>query len=419
MKQILKISGFAAFLAFAVIISVPKTYAQDDPKLIEKYSLFSEYHKNKDYVSAVPYGWEVLQMDPQKFHKWIYFKMEDALWYLHDSSDIAADEKKAIEDSMINFYNMAIQYYPDQGGYFQARKAFVMESWLGSSPDNVIKEYETAISYNADISTYYYHRLGQLYKANMESNEEYKGKALDLYSGLAEKEPDNPQWNEELTNLVDNIDELVAIQKKAWELDKENLQKAWKYASMAIKANMFSDAIVPLEFLVSKTDNGINYWTRLAEAYQKTEQLSKAEDAYKKLIQLEPDNKNHYLNLGILFKDKGQLSAARIQYQKASDIGGNWGLPVFYEGLLYEQAARGCAFDLEAKKVYQLAVDTYRRAKSLDPSVAGQADDRVKALSSSLPTQEEWFFLGIKEGTTVPINGSCYSWIGKSIVARY
>ena len=48
----------------------------DSMKLLEKYSLFSEYQKNKDYASAVPFGWEVLQLDPARFKKWIYYKMD-------------------------------------------------------------------------------------------------------------------------------------------------------------------------------------------------------------------------------------------------------------------------------------------------------------------------------------------------------
>ena len=75
----------------------------------------------------------------------------------------------------------------------------------------------------------------------------------------------------------------------------------------------------------------------------------KAENAVKKLIQIDPENKVHYLNLGILYKDKGQLAAARTQYQKASDVGKGWGQAIFYEGLLYEQAARSCEFNFETK----------------------------------------------------------------------
>jgi tetratricopeptide (TPR) repeat protein len=153
----------------------------------------------------------------------------------------------------------------------------------------------------------------------------------------------------------------------------------------------------------------------LATAYQKTDQIKKAEEAYKKLIQLEPTNKNHYLNLGITYKDEGQLAAARTQFEKASQVGNGWGYAVYNEGLLYEDAARGCGtFDFNAKMVYQLAVDTYKRAKSMDNTAPG-AQERITALAASVPTQEDYFFRGYKSGQTIPITGDCYSWIGKSI----
>ena len=56
--------------------------------------------------------------------------MEDCLWYHHDSSAVSPEEVKAVEDSILNFYDMAIKYFPDAMAYFQVRKAFVSESWL-------------------------------------------------------------------------------------------------------------------------------------------------------------------------------------------------------------------------------------------------------------------------------------------------
>src|SRR4030066_2224609 len=101
----------------------------DSMETLKLYSLFSEYHKNKDFGSALPYGWQVLACDKAKFAKWIYYKMEDCLWHLHDSSVVSPEEVKAIEDSILNFYNVAIQYFPDAMAYFQVRKAFVAETW--------------------------------------------------------------------------------------------------------------------------------------------------------------------------------------------------------------------------------------------------------------------------------------------------
>jgi len=414
LKHKMKILSIILFLFSA---SLFPSFAQnpcDSLKILETYSLFSEYHKNKDYKSALPYGWQVLECNKQKFAKWIYYKMEDCLWYLHDSSDIAEEEKIAIQDSMISFYDMALANYPDAKGYFQARKAFVSELWLGVDANEVIKEYETAFQYDPNLSTYYHHRLGQLYKANMSESNYYEQKALDLYSMLCDKEPENPIYCAELENLVPNIDDLVKVLKKAWELDVENQEKAWKYATTAMKANLYQEAIIPLEFLVGKNPESSSYLTPLATAYHRTEQLDKAESTYKKLIQLEPEKKDHYLNLGIVYKDKNQLSSARTQFEKASEVGDGWGLPIYYIGNLYEQAARSCGFEFEDKLVYLLAVDTYRKAKNMDPTVT-QAQERISALSTSVPSQEDYFFRKLKSGQSIAITGSCYGWIGRSI----
>src|SRR5690606_25137462 len=137
-------------------------------KVLENYSLFSEYHKNKDCVSALPYGWQVLECNKTKFAKWIYYKMEECLWSLHDSSDISEAEVQSIEDTIITFYDMAVEHYPDAAGYFLVRKAFVAETWLNQDAEQLINLYETAFQPDSSSSSYYWHRLGPLYKANID-----------------------------------------------------------------------------------------------------------------------------------------------------------------------------------------------------------------------------------------------------------
>lgn len=404
---------------FAVLILVSfffsgQASAQVPDSLKKIYSLFSEYHKNKDYHSALPYGWDIIKYAPEAFSKWIFYKMEDCLWYLHDSSKISPEELKAINDTILYFYDQAIKYRPEDKGYFQVRKAFVAETWVKLPADEVIKQYELAFEWKPDLSNYYYNRLGQLYKANMNDENDYKLKALDLFSFLSEREPANTQWVQELESLVDNIDELVVITRKNWEANKDDLSRAWKYASTAIRARDFKEAIIPLEFLVSKSPETINYWNQLANAYQKTDRLNDAERAYKKLIELEPDKKEHNLNLGLVYKEQNKFSAARSEFQKANEKGGGWGLAVYYEGLLYEASARACEFNFETKLVYLLAQNTYRRALNMDPTLT-DAQERISALASSVPTKEDYFFRGLKSGQTLQITGSCFGWIGRSV----
>jgi TPR repeat len=421
LKRLIKISNLLTFLLILINQSsfsktVDFNYAQvDSMQLLAQYSLFAEYYKNKDYKSAIPYGWNVIKMNPEKFSNWIYYKMENAYWYEHDSTNISDTEKKQIADTLLTLYNDAAKYHPEDKGYFEVRKAYVEQKWLNENAETVINDYQQAFKDNPKLPSYYYDQLGQLYKANMSSGNDYRQKAVDLYSMLSDKEPNNDLWPDRLQNLVKNISDLVPILKNEWEKDKNNPSKAWKYASMAIQAKMYNDAIPPLEFLVQQSPKTVNYWEQLAEVYRKTNQNDKAADAYKKLIVIDPKNKNHYLNLGIIYSDEGKYSDARDYYLKASQVGNGWALPIYYEGLLYEQSATKCnKFDFNAKLVYQLALDTYRKAKNMDPSLT-QADDRIKALASSVPTKEDYFFRGLKPGQSVKITGDCYTWIDRSI----
>ena len=81
MKNVIKISAvtFLTILLFSsnCFSRTPIVADKSDSlKILEKYSLFSEYYKNKDYESALTFGWIVMEMDPAKFSKWIYKKMD-------------------------------------------------------------------------------------------------------------------------------------------------------------------------------------------------------------------------------------------------------------------------------------------------------------------------------------------------------
>ena len=383
----------------------------DSMQILTDYSLFSEYYKNKDYISALPYGWKVLEADPAKFSKWIYFKMEDCLWSLHDSSSTDPELVKSIQDTIIYFYDLAIKYDSQEKGYFAVRKAYVSEIWLTLPAETVIPEYEQALAWQPELSSFYYDRLGQLYKNSDDGENGYKLKALDIYNTLSDREPDNETWNTRKKDLVENIDELLKIVKTTWEKDKTNPKKAKELASVAIQASVFKEAVEPLEFLVSQEPDNVGYLAQLASSYQKIDNLNEAEKTYKKIISLQPDNKDNYFNLGIIYKDMGKYAQSRSEFLNASEKGGNWALPIYYEAYLYEQSASNCE-DFDKKVVYLLSYQTYKKALAMDGTLE-QARDRINALSGVIPTKEDYFFRGLKSGDVLKI--TCVGWIGRSV----
>lgn len=409
--------AFSLNSVFAGNMKVNFTKA-DSVNLLAEFSLFYEYYKNKDYQSAIDHGWKVINTNPKNFLQYKPFKkMEEILWFFHDSLAKTDAEKEKIADTTLYLYEKAIFYGEKEVGYFLGKKAYVMESWKSFPPEEVIAAYEYAISKDPKINNFYKDRLGLLYAKYDNETNGYKLKALDLYSKLTEEEPNNEVWLQRIDALASNPDELIDVRRKAWELDKENLSKAYSYAETCYKFQNYEKAIIPYEFLTQKAPDVSNYWRKLASVYNKLDKFSNAIAAYKKLIELEPENRDNYLNLGQIYYKMGQLSTARTYYIKAAQVSPEpWDLPYYYEAQLYEQAARNCGFEFMDKCVYQLAVDTYRKALSIGGSASANARERIQALANSVPQKEDYFFRKLKSGMQIKIEGSCYGWIGKSII---
>ena len=394
----------------------------DSVNIMVEASLFFEAYKNKQFdFWTMDHGFKLLNNKPDAFPQFKpYKKMDKLIWAMYnDTTGKFTDEEKAVlADTILYLYDMAVKYDTANAGNYLVERAYVMEVWRNEPVEKVIEAYEYAFNsgYRYPNESYYKDRLGKLYAKNASDENDYKMKALDLYSALSEREPDNAVWISRIENLAESQDELVDITKKAWDIDKENIEKAWKYASMCIKTKKFDKATEPLTYLVEKSPDVVNYWRELARAYNKMDETDKAINAYKKLIELEPDNKVNYVNLAIIYQKHGQLPVARTYLLKAMKKDPNWDYPYWIEGQIYETAARDCGkMEFIDKCVYQLAIDKYKKAAKLGGSYALQASERAKVLKNSAPSEEDYFFRNLKSGDKVKIEGKCYDWINREI----
>ncbi len=429
MKKTIVLLSFALTLLFVAPVKELKAEnyllkneiaASDSMNLMAEFSLFYEYYKNKDYKSALPYALDIIKRNPKPFLRYHPFsKMADMCWFMHDSVATSPQEKLAYADTLIYALNQGMKYVKDSVKLsdFHKIEGVVYETWYTPSKvDSAIHHYEIALALNPNLEDYYKDRLGLLYIKLSENDDSYKMKALQLYSAMSEKEPSNPTWIKRIEGLADNIDELVDITKKAWDLDKNNTEKAWKYASLCIKAEEYEKAVEPLQFLIKKSPEVVNYRVELARAYTKLEKFHDALKEYKELIKLDPKNRDYYVNTAIIYKDMDQLSVARSYLEKAMKVDPKWDYPHYVLGTIYEQAARACKFDFNAKLVYLLARNEYRKAVSLKGTYASVAAERVAALKDSVPQKEDYFFRKLKSGDKVKVAGQCFGWIKRSVI---
>ena len=100
--------------------------------------------------------------------------------------------------------------------------------------------------------------------------------------------------------------------------------------------------------------------------------------------------------------------------KKAAELRPDWGEPHLLIGNIYIQNAKKCGDAFKTKCAYIAAVDKYRKAKSIDPSIAGKADEKISKYNSTRPDKENAFMQGKKEGDTISL--PC---IGTSVKLRF
>ncbi|HET55764.1 MAG TPA: hypothetical protein ENN33_11170, partial [Ignavibacteria bacterium] len=161
-------------LAIFMTLTALNSYAQSQ-ELMAEFSLFFEYHKNNDFTSALPHGWNVIHENPEPFIRYkIFTRMEEALFFMHDSIATTDEEKLQIADTTLFLYEKAIQFEADKKAYFLARKAFVIENWTNRPVEDAISAYEEALIADPNLDTFYQDRLGVLYARESTDENGYK-----------------------------------------------------------------------------------------------------------------------------------------------------------------------------------------------------------------------------------------------------
>ncbi len=402
-----------------------KIYADtgDSVNVMMEASLFFEAYKNKQYEKwTIDKGFNIINAKPDFMPKYkVYKKLDKVIWKVYNDSSSTEELKAELADTILYFYDRAVEYDSENEGNYLIRRGFILNKWREEPLEVAIESYEKGFATGKEITNeiFYLSQLGDLFRGNMDENPDYQMKALDIFMKLSDLEPENGRWPGIVGSLAEDEEQMQEFMQKAWYADKQSPEKAWKFARTCKRNGDYASAIEPLSFLTNNNPEVINYWNELARAYQKNDQTDMAISSYKKLINLQPENRDSYFNLALLYKDMDQYSVSRNYLRKAAKASPGWDYPLYIEANLYESAARDCGFEFEDKCAYKLAQDTYRRVASMGGEHGSAARERVGALSNSVPTKEDYFFRKKKNGDTIKVSGKCYGWIGKSITVSY
>lgn len=155
-----------------------------------------------------------------------------------------------------------------------------------------------------------------------------------------------------------------------------------------------------------------------ASQLQQEGNYDKALDRYKECLKSDQSDEAkaqvYYSIASIYLYRKNSPSAAVRNARKAANLDGDWGRPYLLIGDSYAKMGRNCD-DWTSRLAILAAMEKYRYAKSIDSSVAEDADKRLNQYYSSMPEQQEGFMRGVDEGQEVRVGCG----IGETVTVRF
>ena len=152
---------------------------------------------------------------------------------------------------------------------------------------------------------------------------------------------------------------------------------------------------------------------------QKEGNYEQAVERYKEALETEEDPEiqaQYYYSIAYIqtwqFK---QYQTARTNARKAASLKSGWGKPYLLIGDMYASTSASCGKDGYTRGLAVIAaIDKYAYAKSIDPEIASEANQKIGRIRGSVPPKDEVFMRGM-DGKT----DTCKCWIGETVKVRY
>ncbi len=404
----------------------------DTNKTLDYLSLYMEFYSHEDYKEAIPY-WRYVYRNAPGFHDAVYsngIKMYKAFIDTTPEGPV----REALIDTLFSIYDKRIECF-GRRGYNLGRKAYDMMKYRPTDVPAIRELLNESIAASGTEAEYFllepYIRLNaRLYLRKELSREDMLAKYAEV-ANIVEVNK-NSRYGQYYTQSMDrivaylteigllNCTTLVPFYSEAYTKNPDN-QELWEKAFNTLKGcNNCNDTIVEMfaRFFeatsspavaikladcyvdAGKTGKGIFYIDKAIETLEDPEQ--KADLAYKAAL--------------IYYAKVKNFPKAREYCYKALKYRPDWGKPYLLIGNLYASSGKLCGpgTGWESQVVIWPAMDKWIKAKTVDPSVADEANKQIKKYHQYMPKFEEIFARGYQLGATYKVN----CWIQETTTIR-
>jgi len=291
-----------------------------------------------------------------------------AVWQFQNKQ-MEAEEARNIHDKLNEIANHNIDNNKEYSAYYQqARDA--MNASFAQIEDDIFD------------CAYFKNKLEPEYRAKSDETEVLKYVYNTLISrGCPEEDA--------LVQEVKERYEKIAAEENAAKLALYYEENPGDHGIALFKDGKYNEALNKFEQGIAKEKAGGNDSEKLANYY--------------------------FYMASIEFRQLNRYSSARENARTAAKYKPGWGQPYMLIGDMYAQTSNSCGNDaFDATLAILAAVDKWSYAKSIDSSVAGDANSKIGRYSNYYPDKGEAFMRKVNEGDTVTV--PC--WIGEQVKVR-
>jgi tetratricopeptide (TPR) repeat protein len=151
---------------------------------------------------------------------------------------------------------------------------------------------------------------------------EVAGKAIEQYKEIYRLDPSDTEsalWLTRLYRLRNEHDKAEAVLRGILKDDPENEPAVEQLTQLLLDQGKSADAVALLEGMTNRAPSAA-LLDLLGDAYTQTKDLPKAEQAYRKAVELDPSELSHQRGLAQTLMSEEKFSDALAVYQKLADL---------------------------------------------------------------------------------------------------
>ena len=409
---------------------------EDSIKCVENLSLYIEFYKQKNYQDALV-GWRWVYANCPKARKSVYANGARMFKYLSKKEKDPVKKAQYV-DTVMATYDQRIEHFGQEGfvlgmkgeAYMQYRKDKIDEAHA------ILKksvELQGKKSKAGPLTAYFQVSIKMLELGKLEKDAVIE--TFDLVSGVIEYQIERLKDNgkklayyvtakenvELLFGPIADCGDLVKLYGARFEANKDNVDWLKRATRLMDKKDCTEDPMfVQLAETLHNLEPSAESAYNMGKMMISKEEHRKAATFLKQAVELQQEDEkkaDYYLTMANhYFRNLKQSAQARTFAKKAAATRPGWGEPYIAMGNYYAASAKSCGEGDEFKTaaVYWVAVDKFKKAKSVDTNITGEANKKIATWSKYFPATKEAFMYNAIEGESYTVE----CWINETTTIR-